>query len=135
MRNIPKDTRLFLLNQTGITALVGVNVFQGSVPQAAPDNYIWISRSGSDALECLGDAAGQQPFKQFVDVECISNSIEKAQEIADAVFSLFPTGRTTYGSASIQGAFVNTQDDSYVSRNTARAEFTHFAALSLEVIP
>lgn len=134
MRNIPRDTVTFLLTQATVTKLVGKRIFHGSVPQTQADPYIWISRSGSEQLECLGDSAGQEPFRQYLDVECISDDIGKAQEIADAVESLFPfTG--TYGSASVQGAFCNSQDDSYVSRNTARAEFTHFAALSLEVIP
>lgn len=135
MRNLPKDTRTYLLSQSSVTQLVGVNVFCGSVPQPAPDPCIWINRSGTEAAECLGDAAGQEPFKQYMDVECLSNRWETAQAISDAVFALFPTGRVTYGSAAIQGAFVNSQDDNYVSRNAANGEFEHFAALSIEVVP
>lgn len=136
MRNTPKDARAYFLLQPTITQIVGINVYCGEVPQPAPETYIWIARSGSDALESLGDAAGQEPFRQFLDVECISTEYDKSQAISNAVFALFPVAKgTTFGSATIQRAYANSQDDSYVSRNTARAEFTHFAALLLEVIP
>lgn len=134
MRNLPRDLRTFLLSQATITKLVGNNVYHGSVPQGTETTYIWLSRSGSENLECLDDAAGQEPFKQFIDLECISPDLGKAETIAGAVHDLFPRGGTL-GSGTIQRAYCNSQDDSYVSRNTAKAEFTHFCAMSLEIYP
>jgi hypothetical protein len=125
-----------LLNQDAITRLVGVNVFCGSVPQPAPDPCIWIARSGSEQAECLDDAPGEEPFRQFLDLECLSNRWETAQAISDAVSSLFPVDNgTTYGSAAIQGAWANSQDDSYTSRNASNGEFQHTSALSIEIVP
>jgi hypothetical protein len=134
MRNLPQDLRTFLLSKPAITNLVNNRIYVRSVPPDPSSTHIWLIRAGSENLECLDDSPGQEPFKQFIDLECISQSATTAEQLSDAIQDLFPMSGTL-GSASVQRAYCNSQDDSYESRNTARSEFTQVAALSLEIYP
>lgn len=133
MRDLGKDIKAFLQSQQTVKNIVS-GVHQSSVPPSPTKSYIWFTRSGSQSEDALGDTAGAEPFRQFFDLECISDRLSTAQSLADAVCDLFPM-RGTFGSASVQGAFVTTQDDSYVFRGMANERFSHVAALSLEIIP
>lgn len=133
MRDLGKDIRSFLLSQATVKNIVS-GVHQSSVPAKPDKSYVWFTRAGSEALDALGDTAGAEPFRQVFDMECISDNLDRAQRLADAITDLFPM-RGTFGSASVQGAFVTTQDDYSDYRGVANDRFSHVAALSLEIIP
>lgn len=136
MADLPTNLRAFLLDATAITDIVGdTGVYQGMVPQDVALPYVWFRRASRRLEPTLDAEPGDDPDELWFDVEAISDDLDVAQSLADAITDALGNYRGTFGDALIQGAFVDDQDDDYVPRGTVGETELHVAALAVQIFP
>lgn len=134
MADLPTNLRTFLLTQSAITAIVGSQVHQAKVPADRSPSYIWFGRTGSQSLDMVAPAVGLEPDSQFFSVECVSDDVDKTQALGDALRAI-TNYQGTFGDTTVQGLFVDEQNDDYEYRSISGDEGLHTAAFSLQIYP
>lgn len=132
MADLPTNLRTFLLSRSAITAIVGAQVHQASIPADRQPPYVWFARTGSEAVDVLTPDVGLEPNNQFFTLECVTDDLDKTQALGDAIRA-FNNYRSTFGDTTVQGVFVNEQNDDYEYRTIMGDEGFHTAAFSIEV--
>lgn len=135
MADLAENLRTFLLADATIAATIGTRCHQGMVPQAdiATLPYVWFARSRRQLDRTLDAAAGDPADEQWFDVECISDDLDESQDLAEAVEDRLNNYRGTLGTQSVQGIFLDDQDDNYVPRGTMGETELHVAALAVQI--
>lgn len=132
MTTLGKDLRTHLLTDASLVALVGQRVHQNRAPAQYLGPYVWFARRGVDWEDCLDDDAGEDPFRQFIDVECLAMDLDDTEAMADCIRSLHGY-HGSLGAGSLQGLWVLDQDDDYIPRGHGSDDARHVAALQLEI--
>jgi hypothetical protein len=134
MSELGVDLRAELLGRAAVTAIVGGRVHEGHVPETYSGAYIWIGRGAVEHDRVIDQAAGEDPFREFWDLECHSRDLDEAQDLAALARGL-DSHRGQFGDGSVQAVFVGDHADDYVPRGLSEDELgTHVAALSLEIV-
>ena len=131
--SLGEDLRTWLLADASITALVGTRCHQNKVPQNSTSPYIWYGRATTENEDAIDDIAGTIPFVQMFDVECISDDIDEALNLADLLKAKHLT-RGTIGSGTVQGVFVSDHADDYIPRGDNSDDGRHVAALQFQIM-
>lgn len=125
--------RAFLLAEPTIASLVVDHVHVGNVLQDVDPPYIYIQRAGTGHERTLDQAQGTWPFEERWDLECISDDPDELQSLADSVRRL-DSARGAFGvGGSIQGLFVEDQQDDYVPKGVNSDEGLDVAAFQITV--
>lgn len=133
MASVGVDFCKFLKANASIAAKVGRAVFHRHVPQSAPERFIYLKRTSfrhERHLEQTGDPAFSHTFA----VEVIAENEEEADELADLIRGLDGTSGT-FGGRTIQGMFVDDQDDDYEPMQIGSDLGWHKPIFSVEVVP
>tara|TARA_R100000808_G_C2120425_1_gene131844 strand:- start:782 stop:1201 length:420 start_codon:yes stop_codon:yes gene_type:complete len=128
------DFRQFLIDQAGITALVGTRVHQNYLPEQYSGTYIWLARRNIEHLDVIDQAAGPEPFRQLFDLECISETAGEALDLAELVADLHSHRGTFGNSSTVQAIFVASQAEDYVPRGIASNLALEVSPLELEIV-
>jgi len=133
---IDQDIIAALIADVNIAAKVGTRVHYQRVPQGYIDDYIWLARSGSsdDEDRAMDDASGASyHFREFFDVECISQDLDDAVSLALLV-KKFDSKRDTLGNGTVQAIFVRDHADDYVARGVSGDDGSFVGALQFELV-
>ncbi len=136
MASVGEDFRTFLLAQSAIAARVGTRVFQNEVTQeqgADVEDYIWFERASIEREQVLSAATGVRPFREFLNVEGVSTSIDDAMDLADDLRKL-DGSQGTFGSGQVLAVFVNEHSDDYIPRSDLSDTGRHVAVLTFQVV-
>ena len=135
MGEIGVDFRTFLLAQSAITALVGTRVYQNEVTQDGADvsDYIWFERASIEREQVLNPATGVRPFREMLNVEAVSVSIDSVMTLADLIRKL-DGSQGAFGTGQVLALFVNEHSDDYIPRADMSDEGRHVAALVVELV-
>lgn len=133
MASVGVDFCKFLKANTNIAAKVGRHVYHRHVPQPAPAQFIYLKRTSFRHERCLGDT-GDPAFSHTFAVEVIAENEEEADELADLIRGL-DGASGTFGGRTIQGMFVEDQDDDYEPKAIGSDLGWHIPAFSVEVVP
>jgi hypothetical protein len=109
--SISEDFRTYALTQATITAVVGSRIVQAPVHIDAPLPLI-VFRRGSALTDPVLSGAGGLTESQL-DVECVADTQDRAEDLSDVLHGLIQAYRGTWGSSSILGVFVESQTDDY----------------------
>ena len=134
MGELGVDFRTFLLAQSAITALVGTRVYQNEVTQDGADvsDYIWFERASIEREQVLNPATGVRPFREMLNVEAVSVSIDSVLTLADLIRQL-DGSQGAFGTGQVLALFENEHSDDYIPRADMSDEGRHFAALVVEL--
>jgi len=115
-----QNLRAFLIANAGVSAIVGSNACQGSVPQAdiVETPYVWLGRSQRRLDRTLDSPVGAASDEEWFDVEGISDDLDESQRLGEAIRSALECYRGTMGTQAVKGVFVDDQDDQYIPRGT-----------------
>ena len=131
---IGEDLRTFLLEDSSIsTAVGGSRCYQNEAVENYAGTFIWYSRSDTEPLQTLDEAAGVRPWSEFIDLECISDSIDAAIDLGDLIRTKHAT-RGTFGAGTVSGLFIGSQSDNYLPRGDASDDGLNICAFNLEII-
>ena len=136
MAALGEDFRTFLLASSAVAARVGTRVYQNEVLQeegATISDYIWYERANIEREDTLNMAAGERPFREYLNVEAVSTDIDSALDLADDLRALHGSGPGDFGGGTAQAVFISDQSDDYIPRGEGDGG-RHVAALSFEVI-
>lgn len=109
--SLSEDLYAYLAAQAGVTALTSTRIAQGDADQTFDRPYIAYRRSGREAVSAIGGEVGIAET-QF-ELWCVGDTIDQAEDVADAVCNLLSCFRGTWGSTSIVGCFVTDERDEY----------------------
>jgi hypothetical protein len=139
MADIATRLRTFLLGSDAITSIVGQRVHQSHVPHLDPDKpvpaYIWFGRTTTRDERQLAGAAGEAEFSTMFSLECFSEDLDEAQRLGAAVKSRLNNYQGAFGDSTVQGIFVEDQNDDYIPRSIPADVGAELTAFSVEVIP
>ncbi len=136
MASLGEDFRTFLLDDSSIVARVSARVYQNEVLQESGADvldYIWYERASIEREDTLTMAVGERPFREFLNVEAVSTTIDDALDLADDLRALHGT-KGDFGGGSALAVYVNEHQDDYIPRGDGGDEGRHVAALQIEVI-
>jgi hypothetical protein len=127
-----QDFRAMLLEQPQITDLVGTRIHVGAVPEEIEPPYLWLQRAGVSHERVIDQRQGEEPFEQRWDLECVVADPADLEPLANAVQRL-DCLRGKFGDATIQGLFVEDQQDDYVPKGVYSDEGLDVAAFAVTV--
>ena len=135
MASLGVDFRSFILDQSALTAYIGARCYQNAVTQDAADvsDYIWFERASIEREQVLTDQTGVPPFRETLNVECVSANIVSAMAMADAVRKL-DGSRGAFGDGLILAMFINEHSDDYVPRSDMSDTGRFVGSLVAEVV-
>lgn len=116
MASVGEDLIAFLIDDPTVTNLVGRRVHANHVPQKSKYPLIWLARSGKEKDRDMDGQGGLT--RHLYDLECISPDLGEAEDVADAVDDRLAGHRGTFGARTVQGVFIEDQDDEYIPRGT-----------------
>ncbi len=135
MADVAQNLRAFLLADASIAALVGASVHQNLVPENRPTPFIWYRQAGV-AYEPITDAAaGADPDDYLYDLECVSDDLDEAANLAALVRGRLAYYRGDFGDSTVQAIFVDDHEDDYIPRNEDADAGLHAATLRATVTP
>ena len=135
MASLGVDFRSFILDQSALTAYIGARCYQNAVTQDAADgsDYIWFERASIEREQVLTDQTGVPPFRETLNVECVSANIVSAMAMADAGRKL-DGSRGAFGDGLILAMFINEHSDDYVPRSAMSDTGRFVGSLVAEVV-
>jgi hypothetical protein len=128
---VDADLRTYVLADGTVAGLIGTRCFQNSVPTektALP--FIWFRRARTNELETL---AADEDWTVEYDMECVSDDLDQAITLRDAVLSRLRGHQGTMGDGTYNWVHCRDQYDTYVPRNIEADERLQIASLSVEV--
>lgn len=135
--NIVHDLRLFLLDDAPITDITE-DIYRNDVPEKAELPYIryQLDRSNDDLTR---DGYGLLAESIFT-IDCIAETQEEADELADAVKKKLQTinavaasSSPSIGNSTVRGAFVRDKEDDYTPFPNASDLVIPWSSMSVEV--
>jgi hypothetical protein len=123
----------FLRANSSIAAKVGQRVYHRHVPEGSAFPFIYLYRQSFRHERCLGES-GDPAFSHTYAVEVVSDDDTEADDVATLVRALDGSSGT-FGGRTIQGLFVEEQNDDYEPKAIGSDEGYHIPALSVEVVP
>ena len=133
------DLRTFLAAGSAIGALVtsdGVaRIHQGHVPEGTALPFVWFAQVGAEWQGTLGGSAGEAPFSRSFDLECVSDDLGEAADLAEAVRSRLSDYRGTFGASEVQGVFCEDHSEDYQPRAADPDYGEHAQPLRVMIIP
>ena len=134
MASIGEDLRTFLLADSDIsTAVGGTRVYQNEAVENYSGAFIWYSRSDTEPLQTLDESAGTRPWTEYIDLECISESIDGAIDLGDLIRAMHAS-RGTFGGGTVSGVFIGSQADCYIPRGDASDDGLNVCAFNLQIV-
>jgi hypothetical protein len=130
MADVCADLLDELQHDPGVRRLVEARVFAGRVPDTALP-FIWMQRSGIESSGAM--EAEDEPLKEMVDLECVSDDSAEALELSDAVRAALDGRRGLIGYHAYSWVGVLDASENYVPRNQDADEFLHVSSLKVEV--
>lgn len=129
--------RKYLLSDTtGVAAIVGTGAYQGSVPTTAALPFVWLRRRSVEYLEILNEAE-DTPYIERYDIECVAETLDSVDSLADAVRTRLQGKSGALGSTLgdvYQWVSVSDQREDYIPRHVSADELLQVVSLDLEVI-
>lgn len=137
MSSVGEDLRTLLIANSHVYELVSDRVHVDHVPQeeaisAADGGYIWLSRSGTENLDCLDDAVGTVPDTEVFDLECIAPTLTTANRLRDAVVELH-NYRGTMGSRTAKSVYFDDHSDDYLPQGLLDMDGLSVIAMTVTV--
>ena len=124
------DLRTYVVADGTVSAIT-TRYYQNTVPEGAELPFIWCRRSRMQRREMLD--AVRDIEAEFFDIECVSDDLDDAISLADAVRDRLEGTSGTVGSGSYAHIGVEDQFDEYVARNQDADEHLHIVSLIVEV--
>ena len=137
MASVGENLRTYLTTNATITAAlpnastVGA-IQQNKTDENGPARRIWFRRSSREQEVFLDGCKG--PEINFFDVECISDDIDEAIDLADAIKSEMNGYSGSFGAGYAQAIFVEDHSDDYLIKGIAADSGLHVAAIELKII-
>lgn len=133
MASTGENLRTLILADATVSASVGTRCYQNTVPVSATMPYIWFMRRGLGKLGIIGEV--EEPYNEYFDLECVSDSVDTAIDLADAVRSAIDGHSGEYEAGGDVAAWIDVldQSDDYQIRNLSADEVLSVASLNVEV--
>jgi hypothetical protein len=87
----------------------------------------------TDNEDCLGDAVGTQPFRQYWDLEFWAPSVGQAELARQLMHGGLHLYRGAFGAATVQGIFVTDHSGDYTPRSDYSDQGLHLAAAEIQI--
>ena len=134
--SLGEDLRTIIIGSTGVQAVVSDisdagKCQQNTIEQGTVAPFVWYQRSIEDKQRCL-DGAVQNHTATF-DVECVSDDIAEAQDLAAAIKTLLDGYNGALGNSFAQMVTVEDHTDGYLVK-VATDEGIHVAALEVKIV-
>jgi len=134
---LDESIRTAILDVTELSDRVGGNRVAENNAQAAwlreGGPYVVYLRRSTDGEHTLDSAPGEEPFRQYFDVECYGTDVAKVDELAEAIKRTMNLYRGNFGQGSVQGVFINDHTDDYQSRVNIADAGLHGAFLDMQI--
>jgi len=130
---IGEDFVAYLLADSDIASAVTDRVHYLSVPQNFDDLYVWIGKAAQEHERCFDDGTGDEPFRQFWDIECIGQTLASVDLLAGYVRAL-DNDTGTFGAGTVQRIWIADHAEDYVPRGINSDEGFCIAALQAEIV-
>jgi len=136
MADTAEDLRTFLLADATILATVSTRCGQVRAMQDWAEPFLLFFRTGTDGdtERTLNQSVGTKPFREFFDLECVSDNLDEAADLAERIKTYADQFSGTFGGTTIQGMFVTDHDDDYQPRGISDDEAQFVNALRVELI-
>ena len=121
-----------LRSEPGVRRLVAARIFAGKVPPGTDTPFIWLQRR---SVEMDGSMeVNEEPLKELVALECVSDDPTEAVELSDAVRSALDGRRGLLGWNAYAWVGVSDVREGYIPKNLDADEILHISSLDVEVI-
>jgi uncharacterized protein YheU (UPF0270 family) len=136
MADTTENLIAFLLDDSSLSSSLGTQVGQMRALQEweYPQAIVFRTGTDGDTDRTLDQAVGIKPFRQFYDIEIVSDDVDEAVDIADRVKVIADGFNGTFGATTCQGIFVEDHDDSYQPRGVDEDEAVYIQALRVEIL-
>lgn len=124
------NLRTYVMADATVAAIT-TRYYCNVVPEGADLPFIWARRSRIVKEEVIGQAARIQA--EWYDLEAVSDDLDVAISLADAVRDRLDGTSGTMGDGSYAWVDVEDQFDDYVPRNQDADEALHIVSLVVEV--
>jgi len=136
MASIGENLRSFITSSTGVLAVFSGAaapnaVLQNKLPYGPPLPRIWFGRASQEEEVDLSGTGGL--VESSWNIEAISDDVDEALEIADAVKADLNGHRGTFGSGTVKGCFVEDHDDDYQPKGVGSEDGFYVAAISARI--
>ena len=129
------------LSRPEIDAVVSGRIAQNNMRQewATDGTYIIYFHRGTDGEHTTDSPPGEEPFRQFFDLEVYGPDIAAVDELAETLksgkgnFTGYNLYRGQFGQGAVQGIFVTDHNDDYQPRTTMHDEGLHAAFLDIQI--
>lgn len=134
MADVSENLRTFLLADATVSGLVGgERIKQNTALQGWAYPFVVYFRTGTESERTLDESAGTAAFRHYFDIECASDDIDEAADLAEAIRAYADGYDGTFGTMTAQGVFVDSHDDDYDPRLIGDDDPIHVAALRFEI--
>ncbi len=135
--SIGEDLRTFLTTDAGVLAIIpdatdAGKVQQNKIVQGTEPPFIYYQRSVEETVKAT-DGSNLTKESRF-DIECISNDVDEALDLAEAVKSALDGHQGAIGNSHAQATFVADHTDDYIPKTNAADSGLHFAAIDVRII-
>lgn len=121
--NITAELRTYLLTKSSITDRINQRIFPGTKPQGETRDCIIVQELGGERTRSM-NGANEQTQTSF-NLECHSQSYDRAREIAEALANVLECFSGTMGEATVQGVFCDPPNDGYLPPDAAGETLVH----------
>lgn len=134
MTQLGQDLRTFLLADSDISTAVGASrISQNHVPETYDGLYVWFARAATEHERTIDQATGEEPFRQFWDLEVIGETLGDVLDAAEHIVDLDASGGT-FGAGTVQVLWVSDHNDDYLPRGIYSDEGLYVSSFQLEVV-
>lgn len=131
MATIGENLRTFVLESTGISAVVGTNMEQNKIDQDTDTPFIYYSRTNE--VEDRDQAANGGISEVTFSIQCVDEDIDASLALAALVKSRIDGYKGTMGTQRILGVFVSDRSDDYYTKPDGGDIGFHVAGLSAQI--
>lgn len=128
-----EDLRTFVLTESDITDVIGTRMYENTVPGSTTTlPFVWYRMARREFAGVLGQQESK-PWQEFYDVECVSDDLDQAHDLAELVRLKLDAHYGTMGSGTYAWVHVLDQYEDYVPRNIEADEHLQIVSLQIEV--
>lgn len=135
MADTAENLRTFVLAGASIANVIGSRMAQNSIPEDYDLPYVWFRQAGVTYEGTTDAAAGTAPDEYLYDLECVSDDVDEAADLAELVRTRLAFYRGALGDQTVQAIFVEDHEDDYFPRNADAEQGIHVASLRVSVCP
>ncbi len=136
MADVAENLRAWLLDDSTIDTQVG-STRVGQLRSLQEWSYprITFFRTGTeDELKTLDSPVGEAPFRNFFDIECASEDVDAAADLAERIKTIGNNYSGSFGDMTVNTLLIEDHNDDYIPKGVYDDAAVFVSSLAVQVI-